>query len=156
MLAEMAQRQLLQYAAGRSIWCECGALLDCLTSVIVERQGEPMRVLCGECFDAAPVEPVDARQLTLPTMTPSPPVEILDGREIDWPRQDAPMEGMAEQIEWRNPRTGEIETYATPSEATLERWFMDSMCEALDECNVEHDGHCPHGFPSWIIVLDLI
>ena len=33
---------------------------------------------------------------------------------------------------------------------------MDSMCEALDECSVEHDGHCPHGFPSWIIVLDLI
>jgi hypothetical protein len=66
------------------------------------------------------------------------------------------MEGMAEKIEWRNPRTGKIETYATPSEATLESWFMDSMCEALDECSVEHDGHCPHGFPSWISVLDLI
>ena len=43
-----------------------------------------------------------------------------------------------------------------PDFQTLMDWFMDGVCEATDGCPVELDGHCPHGKPSWIIVLGLI
>ena len=42
-----------------------------------------------------------------------------------------------------------------PDHATVETWVFDSMCEALDGCTVEHDGTCPHGAPSWLMVLQL-
>ena len=43
-----------------------------------------------------------------------------------------------------------------PDMETLEDWLMDSGCEATDGCWVEHDGHCPHGKPSWFLKLGLI
>ena len=43
-----------------------------------------------------------------------------------------------------------------PDFETLEEWLMDSGCEATDGCWVEHDGHCPHGKPSWFLKLGLI
>lgn len=45
-----------------------------------------------------------------------------------------------------------------PDAGTLERWLLDSVCEAACEhgCIVEHDGHCPHGKPSWFLKLGLI
>lgn len=52
---------------------------------------------------------------------------------------------------WPSPTTEE------PSEDTLEEWFMDSVCEAIDGCYpVEHDGYCEHHMPSWFLYLDLI
>lgn len=40
-----------------------------------------------------------------------------------------------------------------PSLQTLERWSCDGVAKALDGCRVEPDGHCQHGFPSWILYL---
>lgn len=53
------------------------------------------------------------------------------------------------------------ETYPTPvvdapSEAQLEEWAFDSVCEATDGCDIELDGVCEHGYPSWFIQLGLI
>ncbi len=47
-------------------------------------------------------------------------------------------------------------TMDEPDLETLEEWFMDSVCEATDSCIVEHDGCCPHGYPSWFLYLGLI
>lgn len=54
-----------------------------------------------------------------------------------------------------------IDTYPTPTEPTpsmdqLEEWVFDSVCEATDGCDVEPDGKCPHGHPSWLLALGLI
>ncbi len=34
--------------------------------------------------------------------------------------------------------------------------MSDGICEATDGCLVEPDGECPHGRPSWLIVLGMI
>ena len=42
-----------------------------------------------------------------------------------------------------------------PTNAQVRDWMFDSVCEALDGCEVEADGRCPHGAPSWLIRLGL-
>lgn len=43
-----------------------------------------------------------------------------------------------------------------PDADTLEDWLLDGAAEAVDGCPVEPDGHCPHGCPSWLLVLGLV
>ena len=43
-----------------------------------------------------------------------------------------------------------------PSIETLADWADDGGCEATDGCWVEVDGVCPHGRPSWALVLGLV
>lgn len=43
-----------------------------------------------------------------------------------------------------------------PSIATMERWMDTGIAKALDGCRVEPDGTCPHGSPSWMLVLGMI
>lgn len=43
-----------------------------------------------------------------------------------------------------------------PNVETLLQWEAEGGCEAIDGCWVETDGTCPHGCPSWLIVLGLI
>ncbi|MGF6881716.1 hypothetical protein ABH933_001227 [Nocardia sp. GP40] len=38
----------------------------------------------------------------------------------------------------------------------LEEWAVDSVAEATDGCEVEPDGTCEHGRPSWLLALGLI
>lgn len=38
----------------------------------------------------------------------------------------------------------------------LEAWDADGGCEAVDGCWIEADGHCPHGCPSWMLVMGMI
>lgn len=47
-------------------------------------------------------------------------------------------------------------TTPTPSEEQIEEWTYDSVCEATDGCDIEPDGICPHGHPSWLLRLGLI
>jgi len=87
---------------------------------------------------------------------------------------------MAEQLQvWRNGRLhriksgvtkqdlvdggyfirhpGAIVCAATPSVATLNRWCESAVCKAVDGCGqIEPDGHCSHGAPSWLIALGYI
>jgi len=51
---------------------------------------------------------------------------------------------------------GYVGEYETPELEQLEEWCFDSVVEALDGCEVEPDGMCPHGYPSWLLVLGLI
>ncbi len=44
----------------------------------------------------------------------------------------------------------------TPSLTTMERWMSDGVAKATDGCEVEPDGHCPHGKPSWLLFLGYI
>jgi hypothetical protein len=44
-------------------------------------------------------------------------------------------------------------TLKEPSVQTMERWSCDGVAKAIDGCKVEPDGHCQHGFPSWILYL---
>jgi len=44
-----------------------------------------------------------------------------------------------------------------PSLRTLERWVSEGSCEAIDGCpQIEPDGHCEHGLPSWLLALGYI
>lgn len=43
-----------------------------------------------------------------------------------------------------------------PDWETLEQWMEEDYAESLDGCPVELDGHCPHGWPSWPLVMGLI
>lgn len=43
-----------------------------------------------------------------------------------------------------------------PDWATLRRWSIDGVAEALDGCPVEPDEHCEHGQPSWLVHLEVI
>lgn len=48
-------------------------------------------------------------------------------------------------------------TVPQPDLETLEDWVYDrGYPEATDGCMVEPDGTCPHGHPSWMIVLCII
>ena len=46
--------------------------------------------------------------------------------------------------------------YDMPIEAEVEAMLTDSVCPATDGCEVEGDGVCPHGHPSWLLRLELI
>jgi hypothetical protein len=59
----------------------------------------------------------------------------------------------------RKPRKDGIQHLPTdpePSMRQLQAWVMDSVCEATDGCQVEPDGHCLDGHPSWLIVFRLV
>jgi len=43
-----------------------------------------------------------------------------------------------------------------PSLSDLSAWMEEGGCEALDGCWVEPDGHCEHGYPSWLLHYSLI
>lgn len=43
-----------------------------------------------------------------------------------------------------------------PSLATLMKWMNDGVAKATDGCQVEPDGKCEHGKPSWLLVLGYI
>ena len=43
-----------------------------------------------------------------------------------------------------------------PSIKTLEKWNDDCKCKTIDGCWVEPDGHCSHGFDSWLLALGWI
>lgn len=43
-----------------------------------------------------------------------------------------------------------------PDEDQLGDWVHDSICETPCGCQVEPDGHCEHGNPSWLLVMGLI
>ena len=47
-------------------------------------------------------------------------------------------------------------TRENPSTDELQRWFDLGVCEATDGCEIEPDGICIHGYPSWYIYLEII
>jgi hypothetical protein len=44
----------------------------------------------------------------------------------------------------------------SPSVRKLQRWVEDGVARALDGCDVEPDGTCLHGHPSWLLVLGYV
>lgn len=57
---------------------------------------------------------------------------------------------MTRNDEWPEPVEPE------PTDEDLMRWTLDSVVDATDGCQVEPDGVCPHGYPSWLLYLGLI
>ena len=47
-------------------------------------------------------------------------------------------------------------TRKEPSIATLTRWVNQGIAKTPCGCRVEPDGHCPHGKPSWLLIMGLI
>lgn len=43
-----------------------------------------------------------------------------------------------------------------PTDEQFEAWVLDSVCGATDGCEVEPDGECPHGHPSWLIAIGVM
>jgi hypothetical protein len=64
---------------------------------------------------------------------------------------------MSEKTPTQRPKKWPEPTVEQPDWETLEEWLVeDGGCEATDSCWVEPDGICPHGYPSWLLVLGLI
>jgi hypothetical protein len=67
-----------------------------------------------------------------------------------------------ERCEWAETPGAKVEQLSPPEPPdlnTLMRWMHDDGgCEAACPygCWVEPDGRCPHGKPSWLIVMGLI
>lgn len=56
-----------------------------------------------------------------------------------------------DRTRWPEPTT------TPPDDDDLIAWMSDSEpCEATDGCEVELDGMCPHGHPSWLVRLRLV
>ncbi len=54
-------------------------------------------------------------------------------------------------MEWPEPVTDE------PAVETLMRWTDEGGCQATDGCWLEeHVVVCPHGHPSWAVVLGFV
>jgi len=43
-----------------------------------------------------------------------------------------------------------------PSMEQLIEWMDSGIAEATDGCDVEPDGYCEHGCPSWLIEMGMI
>ena len=43
-----------------------------------------------------------------------------------------------------------------PSIEQMQEWMYDAVAEATDGCEVEPDGTCEHGHPSWLLRLGYI
>ncbi|MGW4720609.1 hypothetical protein [Nocardia sp. NPDC004260] len=43
-----------------------------------------------------------------------------------------------------------------PSLGQLKQWVSNGIAEATDGCQVEPDGTCEHGRPSWLLELGYI
>ena len=43
-----------------------------------------------------------------------------------------------------------------PSDRSLEKWTIDSVCKSVFGNNVEPDGYGPEGEPSWLLAVGLI
>ena len=66
-----------------------------------------------------------------------------------------------ERIDAHDPKTFPGGCYPTPTvdeptEEEIAFWVLDSVTDATDGCEVEPDGVCPHGHPSWLIRLRLV
>lgn len=61
-------------------------------------------------------------------------------------------------IEQHKPVAERRQKLRRPSMAQLERWDNEGGCEAAcpEGCWVEPDGHCEHGYKSWLLVLGMI
>jgi len=51
---------------------------------------------------------------------------------------------------------GAVECDSIPDMEALNEMAMDGICEAIDGCMVEPDGHCQHNLPSWLLALGCI
>ncbi len=52
--------------------------------------------------------------------------------------------------QWPEPEIPE------PGPEELELMNFNGIAQATDGCEVEPDGVCPHGHPSWLLVLGMI
>lgn len=43
-----------------------------------------------------------------------------------------------------------------PSVETMAEWLSDGIAQAVDGCEVEPDGKCCHGSPSWLLQMGVI
>ena len=49
-----------------------------------------------------------------------------------------------------------IQSMYKPSLEDFSEWVVDSICPTPDECEVEPDGTCEHGYPSWMLLAGII
>lgn len=45
--------------------------------------------------------------------------------------------------------------YPRPSFKSLERMVFDGIATTPDKCRTEVDGSCPHGLPSWTVIMGI-
>ena len=60
------------------------------------------------------------------------------------------------ELEFESEFSWPTPTVEEPDDDQIEAWLMDDIAEATDGCQVELDGTCPHGHPSWLRRLGLV
>lgn len=55
-----------------------------------------------------------------------------------------------------NVKSYPVPTAAAPDDADIMQWLDDGIALATDDCDVEPDGICEHGHPSWLIRYGMI
>jgi hypothetical protein len=60
------------------------------------------------------------------------------------------------ELEFESEFSWPIPTVEEPDDDQIEAWLMDDIAEATDGCQVELDGTCPHGHPSWLRRVGLV
>lgn len=79
--------------------------------------------------------------------------EPVEADEGGWLERGPGWDGL-NQLVTHEAAHGRVER---PDLDTLIHWLVeDGGCEATDGCWVEPDGTCPHGKPSWFLVLGLV
>jgi hypothetical protein len=70
--------------------------------------------------------------------------------------QKSLISGKATATDTVNADPCQVDEAETPDLDTLMAWVDEGISEATDGCVVEPDGTCPHGCPSWLLILGLI
>jgi hypothetical protein len=60
-----------------------------------------------------------------------------------------------EQLKAKYPDK-EFKVVKVPSLKRLEHYSFDGVCPTPDGCKVEPDGHCEHGYKSWLMYVGVI
>lgn len=65
-----------------------------------------------------------------------------------------------EGMEWQSidslPADEHVHPATVPDSEDVYAWLDDAIALTPCGCRVEPDGHCVHGNPSWLILLELI
>jgi hypothetical protein len=73
-----------------------------------------------------------------------------------WHKEYAAAKGLLREATTRLARGWPRPTEREPTQSAVEHMLYDSVAEATDGCQVESDGVCRHGHPSWPLALGMI
>ena len=135
----------MTHHSGFSVSCSSGTLKECRRIAAIVQEIHPIDwTQEADSIDTA----IGGLWVKAYTATENGYPLDLEAQPYEIDPDDMPFSN--ERLTWKG------ETVYMPTMSDVTRWSFDSVCEALDGCTVEGDGHCPHGAPSYLIALGLV